>query len=56
MPAFAAPAVPMATVATGTPFGICTIDSNESSPFKALLWTGTPMTGSTVCAATMPGR
>ena len=55
-PALAAPAAPIATVATGTPFGICTIDSSESSPLSAALCTGTPMTGSTVCAATMPGR
>ena len=50
------PAAPIATVATGTPFGIWTIDSSESSPFSAALCTGTPITGSTVCAATMPGR
>ena len=31
-PAFAAPASPMAKVATGTPFGICTIDNRLSSP------------------------
>src|SRR5689334_3048536 len=30
--ALAAPASPMAKVDTGTPFGICTIDSSESSP------------------------
>ena len=36
----------MATVATGTPFGICTIDSSESRPLSAALCTGTPMTGS----------
>ena len=46
----------MASVATGTPPGICTIDSSESSPCSAALCTGTPSTGSTVCAATMPGR
>ena len=55
-PALAAPDAPIATVATGTPFGICTIDSSESRPFSAALCTGTPITGSTVCAATMPGR
>ena len=55
-PALAAPGAPMATVATGTPFGIWTIDSSESSPLSAALCTGTPITGSTVCAATMPGR
>ena len=50
------PPAPIATVATGTPFGICTIDSSESSPFSAALCTGTPITGRTVCAATMPGQ
>ena len=51
-----APALPMAIVSTGTPPGICTIDSSESMPFSAWLSTGTPSTGSNVCAATMPGR
>ena len=46
----------MATVATGTPPGICTMESRESRPFKALDFTGTPITGSVVMAATMPGR
>lgn len=32
-PAFVAPALPIATVATGTPPGICTIDNNESRPY-----------------------
>ncbi len=54
--AFAAPAFPMASVPTGTPPGICTMDSNESIPLSALDSIGTPSTGSTVCAATMPGR
>ena len=38
------------------PAGICTIDSSESMPFSALLCTGTPSTGKTVFAASMPGR
>ena len=46
----------MASVPTGTPLGICTIDSSESSPFSAFDITGTPRTGNTVFAATMPGR
>ena len=46
----------MATVATGTPFGIWTIESSESRPFNAALFTGTPMTGRIVCDATIPGR
>jgi hypothetical protein len=54
--AFTAPALPMASVPTGTPAGIWTIDSSESSPFRAWLCTGTPSTGRTVCAAAMPGR
>src|SRR6185295_741713 len=33
-----------------------TIDSSESRPLSAALCTGTPITGSTVCAATIPGR
>ncbi len=44
-PAFTAPDAPIATVATGTPFGICTMDSSESRPLSATLCTGTPMTG-----------
>ncbi len=44
------------TVATGTPGGICTIDRSESIPSKDLLDTGTPITGSVVCAAVTPGR
>ena len=45
------PACPIAKVATGTPAGICTIESNESTPFSTRLSTGTPSTGNTVCAA-----
>jgi hypothetical protein len=55
-PALVAPASPMAMVATGTPAGICTIDSNESIPSRARLWMGTPITGTMVCPATIPGR
>ncbi len=54
--AFAAPALPMANVATGMPAGICTIDSSESMPLSALDCTGTPSTGTAVLAASMPGR
>ncbi len=46
----------MAKVATGTPLGICTIDSSESCPARCLLGTGTPSTGSVVFEASMPGR
>ena len=47
---------PIATVATGTPRGICTIDSSASRPLRLVVETGTPMTGSGVLAASMPGR
>ena len=53
-PAFRAP--PIETVATGTPAGICTMDSSESMPSRYFNGTGTPITGSGVIAATMPGR
>ena len=43
-------------IATGTPAGICTIDSSESSPSRRSRGTGTPMTGSGVSDAVMPGR
>ena len=46
----------MATQATGTPEGICTIDSSESIPPRSLVFIGTPMTGSGVKAATTPPR
>ena len=49
-------ALPTATVATGTPPGICTIDSSESSPSSWASGTGTPITGSGVIDAVMPGR
>src|SRR5690606_17343976 len=55
-PALAAPAAPMAKVATGTPFGICTMDRSESRPCRCLDGTGTPSTGTVVMEATMPGR
>ena len=54
--AFAAPAVPIAKVATGMPLGICTIECSESTPCRCLLATGTPSTGTVVFAASMPGR
>ena len=37
----------MAVVATGTPAGICTIESSESSPFRARDFTGMPTTART---------
>src|SRR5579862_5739205 len=54
--AFAAPASPMAKVATGIPFGICTVESSDSIPFICLDSISTPSTGSVVCAATTPAR
>ncbi len=51
-----APALPMASVPTGTPPGICTIDSSESRPCSAALCTGTPSTGSTVCDGDHAGQ
>ena len=46
------------TVATGTPGGICTIESSASSPSSTDIdeRSGTPITGSSVCAATTPGQ
>src|SRR5207248_2580512 len=52
--ALIAPALPMAKVATGTPPGICTIESRESIPFKLWDSTGTPRTGRAVNDAVMP--
>ena len=54
LPALAA--FPIATVATGIPFGICTIDSRESLPLRMEVLMGTPTTGRLVRDATMPGR
>src|SRR5688572_25858844 len=54
--ALAAPGLPMASVPTGTPFGIWAIDRKASTPASAVAGTGTPSTGSTVFAAVMPGR
>ena len=46
----------MATVATGMPAGICTIECKESTPERARVCTGTPITGRVVSEATIPGR
>ena len=54
--ALTAPARPIASVPTGTPAGICTIDSRLSIPLRLCDSTGTPSTGSGVQAAHMPGR
>src|SRR5687768_10584476 len=55
-PALVAPGLPIDTVATGTPGGICTVDRSASHPFSADESIGTPITGITVCAATTPAR
>ena len=47
---------PMASVPTGIPAGICTMERRESRPLKARLSIGTPNTGRVVSAAVMPGR
>ena len=49
-------APPTDTVATGTPAGICTIESSESIPSRYFSGTGTPITGSEVTDASIPGR
>src|SRR5436190_14323235 len=54
--ALIAPALPIAKVPTGTPPGICAIESSESRPCNALDSTGTPRTGNAVFEAHMPGR
>src|SRR5688572_621745 len=51
-----APARPMASVPTGIPAGICTIDSRLSWPDSAFDCTGTPSTGRWVSEDTIPGR
>jgi AcrR family transcriptional regulator len=52
--AFFAPLI--ATVATGTPGGICTIEYKLSKPLIVLVFTGTPITGKCVKLATIPGK
>ena len=45
-----------ATVATGTPGGICMVESAASKPESGPLEQGTPITGSRVCAADTPAN
>ena len=54
--ALIAPDLPIASVPTGTPAGIWTIDNRLSMPFSDLVSTGTPSTGRLVIDAAMPGR
>src|SRR5829696_4919404 len=53
-PALAAPLT--ATVATGTPEGIWTVERRASKPFRVPEATGIPITGRLVRAATAPAR
>ena len=46
-----APGLPIASVPTGTPPGICTMESSESIPFSAADSMGTPSTGRQVLLA-----
>ena len=43
--AFIAPDFPIATVPTGIPLGIWTIDNKLSNPLSVLVLIGTPITG-----------
>jgi hypothetical protein len=52
--AFTAPST--ATVATGIPLGICTVEYSASTPLSAPPDKGTPTTGKVVWAATTPAR
>ncbi len=54
--ALIAPARPIASVPTGIPAGICTMERRLSWPDNAFDSTGTPRTGSGVIAAHIPGR
>src|SRR5438045_2621573 len=54
--ALAAPGLPIARVPTGTPLGIWTMESNESTPLSKVAGIGTPSTGNIVLDATMPGK
>src|ERR1700704_4137021 len=54
--ALIAPALPIASVPTGMPPGICAMESNESRPCSDFDSTGTPSTGKTVFEAVIPGR
>ena len=55
IPAFFPPS--NATVATGTPPGICNIDKTESQPsIEFLLLIGTPIIGNGLIEATIPGK
>ena len=46
----------MASVPTGMPAGIWTVDSSESMPLSAFDWIGTPSTGKRVSRRAHPGE
>ena len=46
----------MATVATGMPLGICTVERSASRPSRVEDFTGMPITGRVVWAASAPAR
>ena len=46
----------MATVATGIPLGICTMEYRESTPPRSDVFMGIPITGIGKIAAHIPGR
>src|SRR5205085_11151007 len=54
--AFFAPAVPIASVPTGIPPGICAVERSESSPFNSDDGIGTPKTGNQVRPAIAPAK
>ena len=54
--AFIAPDFPTVIVATGTPFGICTVDNRASRPSSIPPLNGTPITGSVECALSAPAK
>ena len=54
--AFFAPGLPTASVPTGTPPGICTMDNRESKPSVLQAFIGTASTGTDVIAAVTPAK
>ena len=54
IPAFSAPSI--ATVATGTPLGIWTVESRASNPSSVEALTGTPITGTVEIPAKTPAK
>ena len=48
--------MPNPTVASGTPEGICKMESKASTPFNGPVTTGMPITGKVVWLAMKPGK